>query len=99
MIDPFGGAFYHFWSSGLVGLLGLAWIYSTSTGSSSADRDGSTSWISSRQFFSLLVLSAWTHIFADVIEHGGPPGIVQGMQGLTDFLLSEVFGTVLALPP
>lgn len=88
MYDPINPGFYHFWSSGVVGLLGLALIYLTSSQSSSTDQGGSISWISLRQFYLLFVLAAWTHIVADVIEHGGLPKIISGIQGLTEFLTS-----------
>lgn len=88
MYDPINPGFYHLWSSGLAGLLGLAWIYLTSSRSQSTDQDGSTSWISIRQFYGLLLLGAWTHIAADVIEHGGAPNAVSGAQGAIRFLMS-----------
>jgi hypothetical protein len=79
---------YHFWSSGLAVLLGLVSIYLTSSRSRSEDRDGSISWMSSRQFYLLLLLAVWVHIPADVIEHGGPPKIISGIQGLIEFVVA-----------
>lgn len=88
MYDPIHPGFYHLWSSGLAGLLGLAWIYLTSSRSPSTARDGSTSWISTRQFYGLLLLAAWTHIAADAVEHGGAPKAISGAQGAIRFLTS-----------
>lgn len=78
---------YHFSSSGLVGLLALALMRSISSSTSSTARDGSTNWISSRQFLLLLLLAAWTSIFADVVEHGHLPRIGEGLAGLAQWLL------------
>lgn len=78
---------YHFLSSGLVGLLGLALMRSTSSSTSSTAPDGSTNWISSRQFLFLLLLAVWTSIFADVVEHGHLPRIGEGLAGLAQWLL------------
>ncbi|ESS05675.1 MAG: hypothetical protein A07HB70_02153 [uncultured archaeon A07HB70] len=86
MYDPINPGFYHLWSSGLAGLLGLAWIYLTSSRSPSTDRGGSISWISIRQFYGLLLLAVWTHIAADVVEHGGAPSAISGAQGAIRFL-------------
>lgn len=91
MYDPIHPAFYHFWSSGLVGLLGLASIYLISTRRSSAARDGSTNWMSSRRLYLLLLLAAWTHIPADVIEHGNGPRISNGIRQLAAFLHQLLF--------
>lgn len=88
MYDPIHPGLYHFWSSGLAVFLGLVLIYSTSPRSQSEDRDGSISWMSSRQFYLLLLLAVWVHIPADVIEHGGPPKIVSGMKGLIEFAVA-----------
>lgn len=87
MYEPINPALYHFWSSGLVGLLGLVLIQLISSQSSSTAQDGSSDWISSRQFFLLLLLAVWLHIPADVVEHGYPPRTVSGLQGLTDFVV------------
>ncbi len=87
MYDPIHPAFYHFWSSALAASLGLALIYLSSSGKQSGDHGGSISWMSSRQFYSLLLLSVWMHIPADVVEHGFLPRIGSGMRGLTDSLL------------
>lgn len=81
MYEPLHPGLYHFWSSGLVGLLALALMYLISSRSSQTARDGSTNSISSRQFLLLLFLSVWTHIFADVIEHGSLPKIIEGVNG------------------
>jgi len=78
---------YHFLSSALVGSLALAWISSTGSRSSRPARGGFTSSISSRQWCSLLVLSVWTHIFADVLEHGSLPKIADGLTGALAALL------------
>jgi hypothetical protein len=43
--------------------------------------------MSSRQLLLLLVLSAWTHIVADVVEHGYAPRTVEGVSGLLQWLL------------
>lgn len=90
MYDPIHPAFYHFWSSALAVSLGLALIYLTSSDSQSEDHGGFISWMSSRQLYSLFLLSVWVHIPADVIEHGFLPKIVSGMQGLSEFLLNFV---------
>jgi hypothetical protein len=79
---------YHFWSSGLAVLLGLVLIYLISSRSRSEDHDGSISWMSSRQFYLLLLLGVWVHIPADVIEHGGPPKIISGLRGLIEFVVA-----------
>jgi hypothetical protein len=86
MYDPINPGFYHFWSSGVVGLLALSLIYLTSSQSSPTDRDGYISWISIRQFCLLLLLAVWTHIGADVIEHGGLPKVLSGSRGLIKFI-------------
>jgi hypothetical protein len=86
MVDLTPGL-YHFLSSGLAGLLGLVLIRLTSSSESPAAPGGSTGWISSRQFLLLLVLAAWTHIFADVLEHGHLPRIGEGIAGLVRWLL------------
>lgn len=88
MYDALNAVFYHFWSSGLVGLLGLALMRSISSSTWSTDRDGSIGWMSSRQFLLLLCLAAWTHIVADVIEHGHLPRIEEGVAGLLSWLLT-----------
>ena len=88
MYEPLNPGFYHFWSSGLAGLLGLVLIRSMSSNTPSTARDGSTGWMSSRQFLLLLVLAAWTHIVADVIEHGHLPRIDEGLAGLLSWLLT-----------
>jgi hypothetical protein len=90
MYDPINPVWYHFWSSSLVGLLGLLLISLISSRSQSTDLDGSTNWISSQRFYLLLLLAVWLHIPLDIIEHGGPPKIVSGINGLTDFLLTIV---------
>ncbi|MFC7139479.1 hypothetical protein ACFQMA_06450 [Halosimplex aquaticum] len=87
---PLDLVWYHFWSSALVGLLGLASMRLISWRYSSTAPDGSTSWISSRRVCLLLLLSVWTHIFADVIEHGFLPKIGSGLGGLIDALGSVV---------
>lgn len=87
---PIDRVWYHFWSSALVGLLALASMRLISSRYSRTDHGGSTSWISSRRLSLLLLLSVWTHIFADVIEHGFLPKVVSGLSGLTDALLSAV---------
>ncbi|WP_459192583.1 hypothetical protein [Halosimplex sp. J119] len=87
---PIGLVWYHFWSSALVGLLGLASMRLISSRYSPTGRDGSTSWISSRRVCLLLLLSVWTHIFADVIEHDSLPMIGSGLGGLIDALRSVV---------
>ena len=81
----------HFLSAGAEGLWALALIYLTSSRSSSTDHGGSISWISLRQFSLLLVLAAWTHIVADVLEHGGPPQIVSGIQALIRFFFYSLY--------
>jgi hypothetical protein len=86
MYDPINPAWYHFWSSGLVGLLGLVLIYLTTSRSQSTAQDGCTGWISSRQFYLLLLLAVWLHIPADMAEHGYPPRILSGMEGLVEFV-------------
>ncbi|MFT4881068.1 MAG: hypothetical protein ACI9HI_001069 [Salinirussus sp.] len=86
MYDPIHPGLYHLWSSALVGLLGLVWIYLTSSPSQSTGHGGSTSWISTRQFYGLLLLAVWTHIGADVVEHGWLPRAVSGAQGAINFL-------------
>jgi hypothetical protein len=86
MYEPIHPGFYHLWSSALVGGLGLAWIYLTSSPSQSTARDGSISWISTRQFYGLLLLAVWTHIIADIIEHRGLPSAISGAQGAISFL-------------
>jgi len=86
MYDPIHPAFYHFWSSALVGSLGLAWIYLISSPSSSTDQRGCISWMSSRQLLLLLLLSVWIHIPADIVEHGYGPRTVEGVTGLLRWL-------------
>jgi hypothetical protein len=88
MYDPINPGLYHLWSSALVGLLGLVWIYLTSSPSQSTGQDGFISWISTRQFCGLLLLAVWTHIAADVIEHGFLPRAISGAQGVINFLAS-----------
>mgnify|MGYP007124914555 FL=1 len=90
MYDPINPGFYHFWSSGLAGLLGLVLMRSISSSKRSTAHDGSIGWMSSRQFLLLLVLAAWTHIAADVIEHGHLPRIDEGLAGLLSWLLTVV---------
>lgn len=85
---PIDLVWFHFWSSALVGLLALASMRLISWRSSRTDPDGSTSWISSRRVSLLLVLSVWTHIFADVVEHGFLPRVNRGLDGMMDALLS-----------
>jgi hypothetical protein len=43
--------------------------------------------MSSRQFLLLLLLATWTHIFADVVEHGYAPRTIEGITGLLRWLL------------
>ncbi|WP_415380910.1 hypothetical protein [Halosimplex sp. TS25] len=87
---PLDLVWYHFWSSALVGLLGLVSMRLISSRYSSTGRDGSTSWISSRRVSLLLLLSVWTHIVVDVFEHDSLPKIGSGLGGLIDALLSVV---------
>lgn len=89
MYEPVNPGFYHFWSSALVGSLGYLSIYLTSLGTQSTDQDGSAVSISSRQFYLLLLLAVWTHILADVVEHGSLPQINRGIQGLLGYLSSH----------
>lgn len=85
---PIDLVWFHFWSSALVGLLGLASMRLISWRSSRTAPDGSTSWISLRRLSLLLVLSVWTHIFADVVEHGFLPRAGRGIGGMIDALRS-----------
>jgi hypothetical protein len=82
--------FYHLWSSSLAGSLALASISLTASRSSRADRDGFTNWIYSRRFALALVFSVWTHIGADVIEHGSAPKICEGIRGVITALGGSV---------
>ncbi|MFD1632342.1 hypothetical protein ACOZ4L_06060 [Haloplanus ruber] len=96
MYDPIHPGFYHFWSSALVGLLGYLSICLISSVSQSTDLRGCGTSISLRQFYLLLVLAVWTHIIADVIEHGYLPRIGWGLQGLSDYLRSLLW---MGIPP
>lgn len=87
MPHPSHAILFHFLSSGLVGLSGLALIYLISSSTSRTAHGGSTDWISSRQFLLLLLLAVWTAIFVDVAEHGHLPRIGEGIAGLTRWLL------------
>lgn len=90
MYDPISPWFYHFWSSGFVGLLAWLWISSTSTKQLEEDQNGLTNWTFWSQLRLPLLLAVWTHITADVIEHGYPPRIINGMQQLIRFLLDHL---------
>lgn len=88
MYDPIHPVFYHFWSSGLVGLLGLGLMYLISSLQPSTAPNGSVNWMSLPRFCLLLLLAVWVHIPADIIEHGYQPRIASGIAGLIEFLLS-----------
>lgn len=86
MIDPFHPGLYHLWSSGSVGLLAWLLMRATSSGSSSTAHGGSTSSTCWSQLRIPLLLAVWTHIIADLIEHGGLPRIASGLSELLRFL-------------
>jgi hypothetical protein len=73
-----------------VGLLAWALISLTSTEQSLADHAGSTGWTYWSHLRLPLVLAAWTHIIADIIEHGELPRAVNGARMLVRFLTEQV---------
>jgi hypothetical protein len=75
-------AAYHFVSSSLVGL--LAWRLMASTDSRSSEhQSGSTSSTYWRRWGIPLLCSVWAHILVfDIIEHGEPPKIAEGISEL-----------------
>lgn len=87
MYEVYYRGLYHLLSSGSVGLLAWLLMYSTYSPFSSPARGGSTSSISWSQLRVPLLLAVWTHIIADIVEHGGPPEVVAGITGLLRFLL------------
>jgi hypothetical protein len=81
MYIPIDRVWYHFWSSALAGVLVLALIHLISSRLSSPDRDGYINWIYLRRLRLALLFSVWTHIFADIFEHGYFPRIIAGLTG------------------
>lgn len=75
-------AAYHFVSSSLVGL--LAWRLMASTDSRSSEhQNGSTNSTYWRRWGIPLLCAVWAHILVfDIIEHGEPPKIDEGMREL-----------------
>jgi hypothetical protein len=82
MIDAYHRGLYHFVSSGAVGLLAwllICWISSSSSSTGHAGSTGST-W---RWHWRIpLLLAVWTHIVADVVEHGNLPRLASGVMEL-----------------
>jgi hypothetical protein len=91
MYDPIHPGFYHFWSSASVGLLVWLSTYSTWSPWSLTAPDGSTIWKFWWQLRVPLLCAVWTHIVADVVEHGYLPRVDRAIVGVFE-LVSRVVG-------
>lgn len=87
MLDLFVRGLYHFVSSGFVGWLVWRSTGSMSSGSWSTGLTGSTSSISWSRLRLALLSAVWTHIIADMVEHGYPPKLHEGIAGFGRWLI------------